>query len=176
MNDLSKYERARSLCLTIALLSTLLLATAGAAANGEEVSRTAHEVAAWPIHVVLGSVALGSVWLSMHFGWRNNKLAFERDRINSEAIGKVTEAMLAMRDVEMKREIALNRMYQSIEHSGIMKDDHRHRGTKGRGDEQDQRHHDELARRELEDDRERGVIRTARTRRDGGNAHGDLRD
>jgi hypothetical protein len=89
----------------LALAITAVLATAGLASETPSTTsaQVAHEVATWPIHVALSAVAIASVWMSQHFGQKKDELAFERDKMNAQAMGKLTDAMIALRDVEAKR-------------------------------------------------------------------------
>lgn len=103
-------------CMFVGLLSTALLASAGAyAPNGDEASKVAREMSSWPLHVVLGVVSVGSVWLSMAYGAKAGRLALDRDRMNSETVAKLADSILAMRDVEMQRTIAIHDLTVAIQ-------------------------------------------------------------
>jgi hypothetical protein len=103
----------------VALIATALLATAGITANTPEAQTTtaqvAREVSNWPIHVALAAVAIAAVWMALYFGQKKDELALERDKMNAAAMGKLTDSMIALRDVEAERHQAMARLSAAIE-------------------------------------------------------------
>lgn len=87
----------------VALFSTFALVLSSMASVGTDVAAQMHEAASWPIHVVNGAVTLGSVFLALHFGRSKDKMTMERDRITSEAMGRVADGLIAMRDAMNSR-------------------------------------------------------------------------
>lgn len=103
------------LCMIVSLSATAALATAGAfVPNGDEPSKVAREMSSWPLHVVLGVVSIGSVWLSMAYTAKASRLSLERDRMNAATVEKIADSMLSLRDVEMERTIAMNNLTHAI--------------------------------------------------------------
>ena len=91
------------ICAVFALSSTGTLvltsmASADAVADSGTVAQAMQSAASWPLHVVLGAVALGSVWMCLSFSRQKDLMSFERDKLNAQAIGRVADALIALRD------------------------------------------------------------------------------
>jgi len=67
-------------------------------ADSGTVAQAMQSAASWPLHVVLGAVALGSVWMCLSFSRQKDLMSFERDKLNAQAIGRVADALIALRD------------------------------------------------------------------------------